>query len=321
MSEPRAAAELRRARVRSPYDVLGRVLFAGRDEVMAYAQLEERRDPKGTFVAHPEATGAASCPPSTCRRAPAPLNTDDNARIELAAPRDLIGFERYKGYLGTIYGERWPYGHLTGRLHGFGSGQAAAEHHAQLALALLEHGRKREAGAVLDAGERATAPSERGPLVEARAIYATLIGKQPEPSFDDATLSALGSDPTLSDRTRERLLGGAREALDWLRRGEGARAHAAALALSDSGVRHAGPPLLVLRALCAYRAGAFAEAVTDLETLLRAYPHESGAYPEALYFLARSHDALQHFFKGVSHARRWLAHVPGAPIEAADRTP
>ncbi len=321
MSDPKAAAELRRARVRSPYDVLGRVLFSGRDEVMAYAQLEERRGPSGAFVAQPEATGALPCPAGSCRRAPAPLNTDDNARIELAAPRDLIGFERYKGYLGTIYGERWPYGRLVGRLHGFGSGQAAAEHYARLSLALLEHGRKREAGAVLAEAERITAPAERAALVEARAVYATLTGAMPEPSFDEAWLQAFASDPTLSERTRARLGEGASEALDWLRRGEGQRAHRAALALSDSGVRHVGPPLLMLRALCAYRAGAFAEAVTDLETLLRAYPQKSGAYPEALYFLSRSHDALQHFFKGVSHARRWLEHAPGVPAQAAERTP
>src|SRR5262249_8893140 len=69
---PRVAAELERAYIHSPEDVLARVLVSSKEEV---AQFSQR----------------------------APLNTDDNARIELAAPRDLIGFERYKGYLETMY--------------------------------------------------------------------------------------------------------------------------------------------------------------------------------------------------------------------------
>ena len=58
-------------------------------------------------------------------REPVTLNTDDNARIEFAAPHDLIGFERYEGYLGTIYSPDWPYGQLTDHVRGFGDGDSA----------------------------------------------------------------------------------------------------------------------------------------------------------------------------------------------------
>jgi hypothetical protein len=308
MADPRVAAELERARVPSAYAVLGRVLLAGRDEVMRYATLEARVDKAGgPLVPHPEATGALPCEPPSCVRKPAPLNTDDNALIELAAPRDLIGFERYKGYLGSVYGPEWPYGRIAGRLQGIGQGEVADAHRAGIALALLEHGRKREAAAVLQAAGNASASAE---LAAARGVLALLSGATAEPAL---TWTELAADPTLRERTNTRLREGTAEVVDWLERGEPKRAHQAAQALPDSLMRHVGTDALLLRAVAAYRAGELSAVITDLEGLIRAQPDLPRTRPEALFYLARAHYALQHFGKGVSWAERWLIAASPSP--------
>ena len=47
------------------------------------------------WVSTSSATAVSRARPD-CRREAAILNTDDNARIEFAAPNDLIGFRRYE---------------------------------------------------------------------------------------------------------------------------------------------------------------------------------------------------------------------------------
>ena len=147
-AQPGVADELERAYVHSPYDVLARVLLRDRAEVLHYTQIETR-EVGGRMQAQPASTNQGACAAPGCVRAAAAINTDDNALIEFAAPRDLIGFERYKGYLQTIYADTWPYGSLAGRVRGFTPPPAAAEEHAELALALLAHGRAREASRLL----------------------------------------------------------------------------------------------------------------------------------------------------------------------------
>jgi spermidine synthase len=75
----------------------------------------------------------------------AALNTDDNARIEFAAPRDLLGFLRHDPYVRRVYGAQWPYGHLRPYLEGLGSPLSGdgerGRSYARLARALLAHGK------------------------------------------------------------------------------------------------------------------------------------------------------------------------------------
>jgi spermidine synthase len=74
----------------------------------------------------------------------AQLNTDDNALIEFAAPRDLLRYQAYDPYLAKVYGPMWPYGHLTGVVEGY-DGDTRASDMAHLARSLLAHGKAREA--------------------------------------------------------------------------------------------------------------------------------------------------------------------------------
>jgi spermidine synthase len=109
---PVTRAEAKRAGFESPHDVPAFVLLGS----------EELR----SFVAG------------------AQLNTDDNALIEFAAPRDLLRYQAYDPYLAKVYGPMWPYGHLTGLVEGY-DGETRATGMAHLARSLLAHGKAREA--------------------------------------------------------------------------------------------------------------------------------------------------------------------------------
>ena len=111
-ANPVTAAEAKRAGFDSPHDVPA-FLLLGAEEMRSFT-------------------------------AGAQLNTDDNALIEFAAPRDLLRYQAYDPYLAKVYGPMWPYGHLTGVAHGY-DGENRASDMARLARSLLAHGKQREA--------------------------------------------------------------------------------------------------------------------------------------------------------------------------------
>jgi spermidine synthase len=112
-ASPELQAELERARVRGPDDLLGS-LFLGPAEVAAFT-------------------------------AGAEINTDDNARLEYSAPRDLLASGRGNHFARAVRGENWPYGRLEGLVTGLGDGAARPAAKLRLARALLGYGRLREA--------------------------------------------------------------------------------------------------------------------------------------------------------------------------------
>ncbi|MGB7814489.1 MAG: fused MFS/spermidine synthase, partial [Polyangia bacterium] len=109
---PITAAEAKRAGFASPHDVPA-FLLLGPEELRSFT------------------AGAA-------------VNTDDNALIEFAAPRDLLGYAKFDPYLAKIYGPMWPYGRLSELVAGY-DGPDRAEAMARLARSLLGHGKAREA--------------------------------------------------------------------------------------------------------------------------------------------------------------------------------
>jgi spermidine synthase len=109
---PVTAAEAKRAGWTSPHDVPAYLLL-GPEEMHSFT------------------AGAA-------------VNTDDNALIEFAAPRDLLGYAKFDPYLAKIYGPMWPYGRLSELVKGY-DGADRANAMALLARSLLAHGKAREA--------------------------------------------------------------------------------------------------------------------------------------------------------------------------------
>ena len=73
-----------------------------------------------------------------------PDNTDDNARIEFSAPRDLLGYAKFEPYRANVYGPMWPYGRLTELVRGYDGPEKSARC-GKLAISLLAHGKAREA--------------------------------------------------------------------------------------------------------------------------------------------------------------------------------
>jgi hypothetical protein len=121
------------------------MLFASREEVLRFAHLDERLE-RGAWRPDLRANGLGECALPTCRRRPAPLNTDDNALIEFAAPRDLIGFDAFSGYVETMYAEDWTYGRVERELNPNADATTRARSLANLAVSLLAAGRPSRAG-------------------------------------------------------------------------------------------------------------------------------------------------------------------------------
>jgi spermidine synthase len=278
---PRVAAELERAYIHSPEDVLARVLLSSRDEVTAFSR-------------------------------GAPLNTDDNARIELAAPRDLIGFERYKGYLETMYAPSWPYGRVRAHLTGFGSGPEASEHYARLAFALIAHGRKLEVPELLALGaaERVkTQPAAEGgrlandELALVARIHHLLATREDEPSL--GLPESLAPDDAQSDLRAlvDETVAMAREDLASSR---GVTAQVKLDRIPSHARRKLGSAFGLFEAYVQYAAGDMEACIDGIEQLLRDDEGLALRYPATHYFLARAHDGLMHFDKAVRNMRVYV---------------
>jgi len=267
---PSVEKELARARIRGPESVLARVLMASREEVMKFS-------------------------------AGAVINTDDNARIELTAPRDLIGFERHQGYLETMYGSRWPFGRIADRIEGLGTGVQASDQLTKLALALLGYGRTAELPVLL---ERAQKEAETPQLTAARKVHGLLTGALPEPDPN------IESDPTPA--------GGEGRATALLHKSYAAihaqvteKHFATAVgqleALPKRLRQGGGPGWGWFESYVRYKAGHYDGAIECLEDVLRTHPDFVREHWQLYYFLARAHQAEQHFGQAVSYMQTYVA--------------
>ncbi|MFW5926164.1 MAG: fused MFS/spermidine synthase [Myxococcota bacterium] len=306
MNDPRVAEELDRASVRAPQDALAQTLLASREEVMSYTRIEQRREGE-TWVDHPASANGPDDPCAEgCRRVPAPLNTDDNARIEFSAPRDLIGYERYDGYLKTIYSDDWPYGRLLGRVKGMpeAPGRRAAEH-ARLALALAAAGRSQRA---LQLGEVAQAMGPSPEAARAARLLHLLLGDAPPPA---PRFEAPVPGPQLR-RAQERDLQTTFELIrEAMREGK----HGAALALLEavpaphriySGASFRFLHGYLLHATGDEQSGRYRRAAHELEELVHAEERWAAAHPEVFYYLARAQHADLQFDRAVHNMGRYL---------------
>lgn len=119
-SVPTLRAELHRGGVDEPEDLLADLLLVP-DELPAYT-------------------------------AGAIINTDDNARIEFLAPRDLLGYLRNDLTMPRVYSAEWPYGRFERYLSGHGETRGTprrSDFYARLGRALLRHGKRDAANRLL----------------------------------------------------------------------------------------------------------------------------------------------------------------------------
>jgi spermidine synthase len=247
-----------------------------------------------------------------------PLNTDDDAIIEFAAPRDLLGSTRTADpYLARVYAAEWPYGRFDRYLVGLGEGPEQRDKwrtELKLAHSLLTHGKRAAANRFLRAARRHGAPA--GTPMER---LANLLGERETddrevplaPAEDDDTgLSALDP-PKLPERALA----------DYLAVERGVRARAWAHALMamrkwpEKWIDEGGPDLELLLGYLLYKAELDDDAVDRLKPLI-----DDAAYvarrPAVLYYLARAEYGNGMFEPAVRNMERYLSLVAPPPAPA-----
>ncbi len=298
--------------IRSASDLFARLLFADRDEVRRFAVVEERNDGSG-WREDLRANGSGPCDPRVCRRRPSRINTDDNALIEFAAPRDLIGFDAFAGYTETMYQDDWPYGRAERQLTGLGEGEVRVRTLARLGQALLAAGRPSRAGDVLD--QAAAVRNERGepvrtPELDHAARVWQALTTQPEPALHLETPRA---GPDVSREGEEALRNAFASATASVERGSIRVALATMSTLPVSVREGSGPSARMFYGYLLYRASLandseprFGEAADQLEELARSEPTWAVRHPEVLYFIGRSRYRAGDYGLAVTALSSWV---------------
>ncbi len=328
---PGIREEVARAHVRSPYDMLARVLFRNRNEAVQFARIEEHRrggrwrpDARGNNDPSRRCTG-------DCRRPRAPLNTDDNMLIELGAPRDLIGFEAYEGFVPSLYAFDWPYGHLAGRVEGMGEGAAGSARWSELALAVMAHGRRLQAAELL---QHAAQVGQSQETIVAAEVLTLLQSNRGEPV---ANIETPMPGAQLAEREARLLVEGFAQIRDAIDRSEYEDAYQALTTIPVPVRRHSGPSLRYLEGYLLFKTGErfpsrFQDAGHIFEDLVRTQMPYVSRHPELYYFMAQSFLGDMRFdravdmmrvYVGLRHAaERGIAVTPVVPTDPrAPRTP
>ncbi|MFO0606224.1 MAG: fused MFS/spermidine synthase [Polyangiales bacterium] len=312
LADPGIRAAVEPSHATSGTDLLARMLFASREEVMRFATLEERLE-RGEWRPDLRATGLGECSAPACRRRPAPVNTDDNALIEFAAPRDLIGFDAFTGYVETMYSDEWRYGRVEQQVVLPDNIEERVRVRAQLGVSLLAAGRPRRAGEVLD-----ETASMRGPggvelrvpeMLRAAALWNAITApREPTVHLEAPTPSAALSPE--GARALQESFDRARQAID---NGSYNTALETLLALPANVREQSGAGIRMMFGFLLYRAslaeGAeprFAEAAEALEQLQRDEPAWCERHPEVNYLIGRARFRNGDFARSVQAMGRFV---------------
>ena len=254
---PSVKAEAARAGWRSPYDVFAQVLLTP-DEVAVF-------------------TAGAS------------LNTDDNALIEFAAPRDLLGYSSYDPYLARVYGPAWPYGHLAGFISGVDTDPEGRDvGAAHLTRALVANGRIREAeywARQAQKNKGSAAAEQSSTLMN---FIATRLGSDPEiPLAPDGDLQPPIMPAGVSSAEGERVAREYREVQALMERKMFASAYKAMEKWPAALWKTPNQDFALLAGFLHYKTEFYEDAVGLLKPLAQdeAYLRRR---PEVLYYLARA---------------------------------
>lgn len=286
MQHERVKAELERAYIFSPTDVLGRILLVNRDEMIRYTN-----GPKGD------------------KNKTLPINTDDNAHIEFSAPRDLISFSKFAGYLATIYTHQWAFARLSDQLQGLGDGEEKIKNLTDQAVSMLINGRKEEAERLIRKAHLYANPDD---LTVARVerIFRLLTGDEraappvfeetaPSPGMTADQIKSLKQ--KIADVQKSMDAGAARDALERFSK------------IDNHLWRRGGPQMLLLKGYLHYLnadpedSEQCDEAIEILSQLVREHPAYVSVHPESYFYLSLCHDNALHFDKAVKSIRTFVS--------------
>ena len=240
--------------------------------------------------------------------AASPINTDDNARIEFAAPRDLLGYAKFEPYRANVYGPMWPYGRLSELVRGYGDGPEKSSRCGALARSLLAHGKSREAELWTRRAEAAGKSPEAQHarlllnLVSTRSIAIRRFRSRPARSWRRRRCPATWRTASGADREGEGgVSGGGRP----LPRAPLRDRLQGAGSVARGSVGRPGQGFSLLTGFLDYKAEIYADAIDELKAL-----SEDSTYvarrPELLYYLGRSHYAASQFTKAVDALERYI---------------
>ena len=273
LADPRTRAEATRAGFQSVHDIPAQLLL-GPEEVESFT------------------AGAA-------------VNTDDNARIEFSAPRDLLGHGRHEPYLAKVYGPFWPYGHLHHLVAGYDGVDAAAAR-AQLARSLLAHGKPREFRYWLAKAEAAGG----GPETDHARLLFQLVDTR-EDRDQEIPLAGVGelSPPqvpdTLSADLRERITREYAQVMAHFRAQRYATAYQLIDAWPAKALQSAGPDTRLLAGFLRYKAQFFGDAIDELRPLAQDEAIVARR-PAVLYYLGRAYYANATYGKAIEALERYV---------------
>src|SRR5262252_2101271 len=274
--DPVTRAEARRGGFQSPHDVFAYLLL-GPDELESFT-------------------------------AGAPLNTDDNARIEYAAPRDLLGYAKFEPYRANVYGPMWPYGRLSELVKGY-DGPDKSSRCGLLARSLLAHGKAREAELWT---RRAEAAGNSPDAQHARLLLklvSTRLDRDPEiplaPGEDlqpPAVPTYLGdTHPDLVAKVKEEYP----EVLAHYRSHRYVTGYKVLEAWPEDLWAGLGKDFSLLTGFLDYKAEIYADAIAELKALADDSTYVARR-PEVLYYLGRSYYAAAQFTKAVDALERYV---------------
>jgi hypothetical protein len=297
---------IRPSHVQTVTDLYARLIFADRGELRRFATIEERQT-SGHWNVELNANGSGPCDAAFCRRRLAPINTDDNALIEFAAPRDLIAFDAFAGYTETLYANDWPYGHVERQLSDVGDGADRVRTLSELGVSLLAAGRPTRAGDVIDQAASIHGPDGqpyRTPALEhAVAVWSGMTRAQDPP----LRLESPRPGPDISREGERRLQEAYERATQSLADGSVRTALAAFAEIPVSVREHSGPSLRMLYGYLLYQSSSaegaeprFGECADELEHLATDEPDWAIRHPEVMFYVGRAHYRAGDFGLGVA---------------------
>ncbi len=235
----------------------------------------------------------------------AQINTDDNAKLEYAAPHDLLASANTGHFARLVRSDRWPYGYLEPVLEGIADGEPGRAE-LRVARSLMTYGRLRRAEQWLGRADDQGADSSALRRVLALAKPRDFL--DPELPITEGGASLPTPDPSLFGRKPELAAERLAQGYELFAEGQWTPGWQALRNLPRRTDSDKGRDISLLMAYFAYKALDLDEARKLLTPLEEDHVYRE-TRPAVRYYLARAHFGLGHFRDAIelfeAFAQRW----------------